>query len=206
MLLPGDFQATFDLKSAFQHVLIHPDFRKYLGFAVPAKDGGRDRYFVFRVLPFGLATAVQLLARLTKLICIFLAGEGIRLSFYIDDGWILALLQELAAQHLQRTFKILAQAGFIISKEKSDSPDDVAQIKKHLGFLVNSVTMAVEVDAHKLQEVDQLIRSTLSSPSYSACQVAKITGKVIALTPALGPITMVLARRPNRIGCIHRVS
>ena len=192
-LLPGDFQATFDLKSAFHHVLIHPDFRKYLGFAVPSKDGSGDRFFVFRVLPFGLATAVQLLARLTKPICIFLAGEGIRLSIYIDNGWILALLRELAAQHLQRTFEVLSQAGFIVSIEKSDTPADVGQVKKHFGFLVDSVAMTVAADHLKLQEVETLIRSTFAAPR-TARQVAKLTGKVIALTPALGPIAMVLAR------------
>ena len=114
LLMPGDFQATFDLKSAFHHVLIHPEHRKYLGFSIPSKSG-KDRFFVFRVLPFGLATAVQLLARMTKPICIFLAGEGIRLTIYIDDGWILAYLRELAAAHLQRTFDVLAQAGFVVS-------------------------------------------------------------------------------------------
>ena len=35
LLLPGDYQATFDLKSAFHHVLIHPDDRQYLGFSIP---------------------------------------------------------------------------------------------------------------------------------------------------------------------------
>ena len=39
MFLPGDFQATFDLKSAFHHVLIHPDHRQYLGFSIPSKSG-----------------------------------------------------------------------------------------------------------------------------------------------------------------------
>ena len=194
-LLPGDYQATFDLKSAFHHVLIHPDFCKYLGFAVPSKDGTRTRYFVFRVLPFGLASAVQLLARLTKPICIFLAGEGIRISIYIDDGWILAILRELAAQHLQRTFDVLACAGFIVSIDKSDTSADVSQTKNHLGFLVNSVTMTVAADQRKLDEVDSLIRFTFApSASYTAKQVAQVTGKAVALSPALGPIAMILAR------------
>lgn len=30
LLLPGDFQATFDLKSTFHHILIHPEHRQYL--------------------------------------------------------------------------------------------------------------------------------------------------------------------------------
>ena len=193
LLLPGDFQATFDLKSAFHHVLIHPDDRKYLGFSIPGPSG-QDRFFVFRVLPFGLASAVQLLARLTKPICIFLAAEGIRLSIYIDDGWILALLRELAAQHLRRTFEVLAMAGFIISVEKSDSPSDVSQVKKHLGFLIDSVTMTVSAPSLKLEEVNDLIRQTLAAPSCSAKQLAKVTGKIISLLPALGPIVMVLCR------------
>ena len=192
MLLPGDFQATFDLKSAFHHVLIHPDDRQYLGFSIPSPSG-RDRFFVFRVLPFGLATAVQLLARMTKPICIFLAGEGIRISIYIDDGWILAYLREVAAAHLQRTFDVLAQAGFIVSLSKSDTPSDVSQEKKHLGFLVNSVSMTVSASPAKLASIRDLIRQTLAG-SYSARQVAQITGKVISLLPAMGPIVMVLAR------------
>ena len=35
-LLPNDFQATFDLKSAFHHVKIHPEHRKYRVTAVSA--------------------------------------------------------------------------------------------------------------------------------------------------------------------------
>ena len=193
LLLPGDYQATFDLKSAFHHVLIHPDFRKYLGFCI-SDENGVDRFYVFRVLPFGLSTAVQLLARMTKPICVFLAGEGIRLSIYIDDGWILALLRELAAQHLRRTFEVLAQAGFIVSSSKSDTPDDVSQVKRHLGFLVDSVNMTVSATDSKLAEIAQLARDTLNAPPYSARHLAKLIGKLIALLPALGPITMVLCR------------
>ena len=193
LLLPGDFQATFDLKSAFHHVLIHPDHRKFLGFCIP-DESGRDRYYVFRVLPFGLSTAVQLLARMTKPICIFLANEGIRLSIYIDDGWILALLREVAAQHLRRTFEVLAQAGFIVSTSKSDTPSDVSQIKRHLGFIVNSVTMQVSATASKLDEITALARSLFASPRYQARQLAKLLGKLVSLLPALGPVVMVLCR------------
>ena len=120
------------------------------------------------MLPFGLATAVQLLARMTKPICIFLDSEGIRLSIYIDDGWTLALLKELAAQHLQRTFEVLTQAGFIISTSKSDSPSDVSQVKCHLGFIVDSVSMTVLAPASKIQDIIALVRQTLALPTCSA--------------------------------------
>ena len=107
-------------------------------------------------MPFGLASAVQLLARLTKPICIFLAKEGIRLSIYIDDGWILALLRELAIQHLQRVLSVMQQAGFVFSIEKSDTPEDISQKKKHLGFHVDSSTMTISAQDSKLNEVKTL--------------------------------------------------
>ena len=191
--MPGDHQATFDLKSAFHHVLIHPDHGQYFGFSIPSLDG-HDRFFVFRVLPFGLASAVQLLARMTNPISIFLAGEGIRISIYIDDGWILTYLKALAAAHLLRTFDVLAQAGFIVSLSKSDTPSDVSQKKRHLGFIVDSVSMTVSAPASKIESVQALIRQTLASPRYSARQLAKLTGKVVSLLLAFGPVVLVMSR------------
>ena len=47
----GDHLFSFDLKSAYHHVVICPDFFTFLGFQWEGK------YYVFHVLPFGLATA-----------------------------------------------------------------------------------------------------------------------------------------------------
>ena len=132
--------------------------------------------------------------RLTKPIVILLAGEGIRISIYIDDGWILALLRELAAQYLARTLQVLESAGFVVSKEKSDTPADISQIKRRLGFLVDSTTMIISASTEKLAAISDLVHQTLQSPSYPARSVAKLTGKLIALRPALGPVVFVLCR------------
>ena len=42
---------TFDLKSAYHHIMIDEAYTEYLGFA------WEGIYYVFKVLPFGLATA-----------------------------------------------------------------------------------------------------------------------------------------------------
>ena len=77
---------------------------------------------------------------------------------------------------------------------KSDTPSDVSQLKKHLGFLVDSVSMTVSAPAQKLEDIVLLTRTTLISPPYSARQLARVLGKLISLHPALGPIVMVLSR------------
>ena len=83
-LLPGDFIATYDLSSAFHHVKIYEEHQQYLGFSLPGKEeGDADRYFVFLVMPFGLASAVHLITRMTKPLCSYIAKNGIRHSIYI---------------------------------------------------------------------------------------------------------------------------
>ena len=86
ILLPGDWQATYDLVSAYHHIRIHPDHRTLLRCCVPNPDSGEDIYFVFACMPFGLSTATHVLTRMTKPICVFATRNGIRHLIFIDDG------------------------------------------------------------------------------------------------------------------------
>ena len=54
MLLKKINLISFDLKSGFHHVNIHKEHQKYLGFAWDMGEGLQD--YIFKVLPFGLAT------------------------------------------------------------------------------------------------------------------------------------------------------
>ncbi|VDI11263.1 Hypothetical predicted protein [Mytilus galloprovincialis] len=55
MFQKDDFLFSFDLKSAYHHIEICQIHRIFLGFSWDFE--GKVRYFVFNVLPFGLATA-----------------------------------------------------------------------------------------------------------------------------------------------------
>ena len=50
------YMISFDLKSGY-HIDIHPDHQTFLGFAWKFSGDTKFRYFVFSVLPFGLASA-----------------------------------------------------------------------------------------------------------------------------------------------------
>ena len=54
----------FDLKSGYHHLDIIEPHQKYLGFAW--KEGEEIGYFVFTVLPFGLATACYAFTKLMR--------------------------------------------------------------------------------------------------------------------------------------------
>ena len=50
-----DYMFTFNLKSGYHHIDIYERHQQYLGFK--RRMGTRVQYYVFAILPFGLATA-----------------------------------------------------------------------------------------------------------------------------------------------------
>jgi len=57
-----DYMFLFDLKSGYHHIEIYEPHRCYLGFQWLF--AGRAQFFVFTVLPFGLATACYAFTKL----------------------------------------------------------------------------------------------------------------------------------------------
>ena len=55
---------SFDLKSGYHHVDIHSQHQKYLGFAWDMGHG--LQHYMFKVLPFGLATACYIFTKLLR--------------------------------------------------------------------------------------------------------------------------------------------
>ena len=140
LLEKGDVQATYDLSSAYHHAKIHPDHRKFLGFAIPGPEG--EEYYQFECMPFGLATATKCLACMTKPICALLARNGKRHSLYIDDGKI-NTPRHLIKAHLRFTLEALKNAGFIIAENKTDDEGSASSAKEYLGFKIDSEEMKV---------------------------------------------------------------
>lgn len=60
----GDYPFTFDFKSGYHHVDIHGKHWTYLWF--DWWQGAKTQYYVFTVLPFGLATACYLFTKLLR--------------------------------------------------------------------------------------------------------------------------------------------
>ena len=68
-----DWQATFDLKSAFYHIRIADDQHRFLGASITKSDGAKV-YFTYTHLPFGLKCAVHAITKIMKPIVAYLQG------------------------------------------------------------------------------------------------------------------------------------
>ena len=92
MFTRQDFLFKFDLKSGYHHLDIFEPHQKYLGFAW--REGKELSYFVFKVLPFGLATVCYAFTKLMRPLVGFWRGRGLRVVLYLDNGIVAAKREE----------------------------------------------------------------------------------------------------------------
>jgi hypothetical protein len=151
-LSAGDFQAVFDVSKAYHHLRLAPESYDLVGFCVPDEDG-KDYFYHFVVVVFGLGPAGQALSRVMKPILIHLASQGIRNMMYVDDGYIVASSKKRADTDYAYTLAIFKAAGFCVSEEKSDPIGSASMRKEYLGFVINTEDMTVHVPAAKLARI-----------------------------------------------------
>lgn len=187
-----DFQATFDLSSAYHHLRIHEDQLCYLGIAWD--DGTGIKYYQFQVLPFGVKSAAHAITRLLRPLMLYFHAHGIRISMYIDDGRICCKSLLLAKDQYAFVLATLQAAGFVLSFPKSDTLHTISQIKPYLGFVLDSVQMKIFVSDAKLADVLHHVNVLLTRSKPSLKSASSVLGKIVALQPALGPICHVLTR------------
>ena len=76
MFQKGDQMFTFDLKSAYHHIMIDETHTEYLGFAL------EGIYYVFKVLLFGLATEGYIFSKVTRELIKFWRGKSLNVVIY----------------------------------------------------------------------------------------------------------------------------
>lgn len=187
----NDFLFTFDLKSGYHHVPINKDFHKYLGFAWEFE--GITRYFVFIVLPFGLCSACFVFTKLMRQLVKKWRGQGIKSVMYLDDGICTGYPRSLAIQHRNIVVSDLFSAGLTINIKKSSLEPETE--KEWLGFKINTEDMRMYVPLAKLRNVLKLIDKVLTCDFVTTRTIAKIAGRIISMSIAIGPLTKLFTRQ-----------
>ena len=145
----GFYFATFDLKSGYHHIKIHEKDIGYLGFSWDF--GGRTRYFVFIVMPFGLSPASYVFTKVLRPFIKKWRGEGIRCIIYVDDGIHGAAGKRETAYNCLKIREDLELAGFTLNEEKSCMYP--SQTGRWLGFNIDSVHLMLSVPDEKLEKL-----------------------------------------------------
>jgi len=192
MLNNNDWIFSFDIESGYHHIDINEEYCKYLGFSWCF--AGVTRYFVFRVLPFGLSSACYLFTKMTRPFIHRWRSLGIMAIMYIDDG-IFAFRTEVEAQQASRFVQDdLRKSGWKVNVKKSRW--EPHQITEWLGIVVNTIKMLFVIPEKKVVKLKSTLLGLLTEfPSLRVRSVASVCGFIISLSPALGPIVRLLTRQ-----------
>jgi len=185
MFKKEDYLIKFDLKSGYHHLDIFEAHQTYLGFSWPV--GQVSRYYVFKVLPFGLATACYAFTKLLRPRVRFWRGLGLKVVLYLDDGILAANGLQMTAQASRQIQMDLAKAGFIVNESKSQWEP----VKKltWLGFEIDLEAGQLTVPDGKLMCLCELLQSQLERTFVPAKVLAGAVGRIISMSLDLGAVT-----------------
>ena len=121
----GQFAFALDLSSAYSHIPVHPNSRKYLRFF------WKNRAYQFRNLPFGLSSAPYIFSLIVSQVAKYFHRHAIFSHFYLDDWQFFADSAKILNQHKPQIIFIVSILGWLINFEKSDL--DVSQQSVYIG-------------------------------------------------------------------------
>ena len=181
----------FDLKSGYHHVDIVPRHRPYLGFAY-TDYAGRERFFMFNVMPFGLAPAGFVFTKLLRVLIKIWHSKSIRIVAFFDDGISAACSFQEGMLHSAIIKRDLLLAGYIPNARKSSWLP--VSIFSWLGFIYNLVTGFIYAEQRKLDNLVSLLKVTKAKRRVPVRQLAKITGFLNALHLAFSDVVYLKAK------------
>lgn len=139
--------SSIDLASSFWQVPLATSSRKYTAFSY------QGRTYVFKVLPFGLKTAVASFSRCLDLVL----GPDVRpfTSNYIDDLLVASETFGTHLQHLSQVFQRLLDGGMTVNLEKSHF------VRREVPFLGHVLTPhGIKMERDKVESIRQFPRPT----------------------------------------------
>lgn len=178
----GSFMSTWDLKSGYYHILLHPSFQKYMGFRV----GGL--VFRYKVPAFGLSQACFLFTKLMNEPAKALRLRGVPLSDYIDDAFTAAKTFNRCVLQAVLAVKLLGALGAFLGLPKCHLLPE--QLRQWLGFLVNSENQTFELSASRLAKLKRQLQDVLNINYVSARKLASLAGRIVSASPAILPASL----------------
>jgi hypothetical protein len=175
-----DWFGSWDLRKGYFNVAVHPDFHRFFCFDF------EGRRYQFKCLVMGLSLAPLFFTKIMSVLVQLARSWGIRVSVYLDDSLTRGPTFDQTLRDHECFGSLLQKAGFLLHRTKS--VQQPVQRIEHLGFVIDSVTMMVEVPQAKetniRQAVKKLIREIQLRKRISIRRVARVIGLLVSVLPA----------------------
>lgn len=190
------YMFDFDMKSGYHHISIVEFQQTFLGFAWPYN--GKQRYFVFKVLPFGLSSAGYIFSKVVRGLVKHWRSLSIPIVVYLDDGFATHENYHTCCEFSKRVRIDLFRSGFVENKSKSNWQP--VQCLEWLGIVWNLKLGELSYSDKKLDSLEKKVHSVLQNPkNVSARVIAKVTGKIISMSLVFGNITRLMTRHLHHL-------
>ncbi|KAA6369513.1 MAG: putative reverse transcriptase [Streblomastix strix] len=171
----NDFLTSLDIKSAFNHITVHPSLQPYLGFQVA------NASYVYIGMPFGLKLAPIVFSK-TLQAALAAAKEGLSSTIlqYADDILIINKDKQVLLIETVTVKQRLINLGWIINNAKSEMIPK--QEIRYLEWIWDTKSMTVRMPLNRQQKLffrlSQMIQQTINRQFVRIKKVAKLIGNL----------------------------
>ena len=191
MFPPRMFVFSFDLKSAYHHIDICEEHRKFLSFKWPSSDGVM-KFYEFKVLPFGLTSAPYVFTKVVRQLVKYWRGRGHLTLMYLDDGIGGDMSVERARILSDSVRQDLASSGFTPNDNKSIW--EPTQKLVFLGSVLDFDKGLIQIPEFRILKLKSSLVSCLQNNQIIARDLASVTGQIISMACAVGNVTRLFTR------------
>lgn len=179
IMLKTDYVFGCDLSNGYWQVHMHPSTYQYLGLEWQGK------YYMFKCLPFGLASAPWCFSKIMQEFSGFLRRKGIRLLNYLDDFLFLAGPDQATATGVRdAVLQAFNEAGLALNYEKSQLAP--ARSITCLGYDIDAEAGTFAIPLSRWEALQSVVKDCLRHAQVPARQLAAVTGHIASMSLALG--------------------
>ncbi|KAM9950946.1 hypothetical protein ACTFIT_005027, partial [Dictyostelium discoideum] len=131
MVKQGYYKVKLDIKKAYLHVLVDPQYRDLFRFV------WKGSHYRWKTMPFGLSTAPRIFKMLLRPVLRMLRDINVSVIAYLDDLLIVGSTKEECLSNIKKTMDLLVKLGFKLNLEKSVL--EPTQSITFLGLQIDSV-------------------------------------------------------------------
>lgn len=196
LFAPNYYYFTFDLKSAYHHIEIFNEHRRFLGFSWFSD--GATRYYVFNALPFGISSAGHIFTKVTRVFITYVRSKGHKVIMYLDDGIGGHLDYRQALNCSVFVQDTLSNFGFL----KADEKCSWIPLRKvtWLGHYIDSLLNCIFITEERIKNLESSIQAILNYLPDSkqtllhVRRLASVVGQIISLQYVLGSVVRLRTR------------
>jgi hypothetical protein len=175
-----DWFASWDLRKGYYNIALHPDVQRFFCFDFEGK-----RY-QFKCLVMGLSIAPLFFSKLMSVLVSVARSWGIRVSVYLDDSLTRGPSFAETLRDHECFGNLLQLAGFLLHPVKSVKIP--VQRIEHLGFVIDSRSMEVEVPSEKEERIRRSVKTALKDlfgrKKITVRKMAHVIGLLVSVLQA----------------------